>query len=164
MSFPSDKDGFPEYHDDWESKPKPVRQTSRGTPWYIGCLAAIGAMALLGCFCGIGLSFWLAAAMEDPTVHIERTLEVARKEPRIQQELGQPIVLTPFNHGFQLKKKDGQPFVEVTYEIQGPDGEGTVHFRAVKRGNRWTYPEAYAEIPSVEGRIPLDVEPFVEEE
>lgn len=156
MSFPSDEEGFPEHQDEWDPQPKPQRNSSGSAKWIIGCLLSV--VVVLGLVCGLGA--WIATStfsnFQAAVPHMDLTFRAAKSEPKVGEALGKPVQLDfMFQNDIQVQEQGDKTIIEASYRIYGPKGEGTVHFRAEKQGKRWSYREAYAEVPGVPGKVPL---------
>lgn len=123
-----------------ETTLRPIEPPKKGWwkrhwPWVVptGCLTMI-VVVVLSC---AGLFFYAFSMIKSSDVY-KHSLQAARHNPQVIAALGQPIKPGSIVNGnFKVSGSTGH--AEISYDIAGPHGGGTVHAIADKASGKWTF-------------------------
>ena len=130
--------------------PQPPSWLERHSGWKIplGCLVL---MVLLGGFVA-GLLTFIVTSFHRSDVY-QQSLARAREDPRVRQQLGQPIQPAWFISG-QLSVSGSSGKADLSIPISGPKGKATIRAVASKNAGEWRF--SWLQVV-VEGQEPIDL-------
>jgi hypothetical protein len=114
---------------------QPKSWWGRNWVWVVplGCLTPI--VLVIGCM--VAAYFAVSGLIKSTDVYVHSVAAVASNDA-VKNALGEPIEPgLQFQGNVNLTNDDGH--ADITYNISGPKGAGTVHVIADKHDGKWTY-------------------------
>ena len=111
-------------------------------------LLIVGAVAVLGIGAVTGGVALLLHGIKSCGAYTQ-AVDLARKDPRVQEALGSPVETRWWVMGSVQLVNDGG-HAELTIPLRGPKGEAGLQVEAVKAAGAWTLKTADFEVPERE--------------
>jgi hypothetical protein len=138
-----------------EYQPQPTKSWwGRNWIWVVplGCLTPV--VLMIGC--GVAAYFAVSGLIKSSDVYVHSLAAVSSNDA-VKDALGEPIAKgLGFQGNVSLNNNDGQ--ADITYNITGSKGAGTVHVVAEKHDGVWTYQTNKVHINSTNEDIEVPVE------